>query len=80
MQTLQGSEHYTDKGCYAVMTRTAVVNYGELTRITDQLRRNPEDLASSTNSPKLENYRIAGTMVGWALTLVPLRMQPRFDY
>ena len=80
MQTLQRSEHYTDKGCYAVMTRTAVVNYAQLTRIADQLRRNAEDLASSTNPPKLENCRIAGAMVGWAFTLVPLSIQAKFDY
>ena len=80
MQTLQRSEHYTDKGCYAVMTRAAVVNYAQLTRISDQLRRNAEDLASVTNPPTLENCRIAGAMVGWALTLIPLRIQERFDY
>ena len=80
MQTLQRSEHYTDKGCYSVMTRTAVVNYAQLTRIADQLRRNAEDLASSTNPPELENCSIAGAMVGWAFTLVPLRVHARFDY
>jgi len=80
MQTLQRSEHYTDKGCYAVMTRMALVNYAQLTRIADQLRRNVEDLASSTNPPKLEDCRIAWAMVSWAFTLVPLRVQARFDY
>lgn len=80
MQTLQRSEYYTDKGCYAVMTRTAVVSYTKLTRIADQLRRNAEDLASSTDPPTLENCRIAGALVGWAFTLVPLRIQARFDY
>ena len=56
------------------MTRTAVVKYAQLTRIADQLRRNAEDLASSTNPPTLENCRIAGAMVGWAFKLVSLRM------
>jgi hypothetical protein len=80
MQTLQRNEHYTDKGHYAVMTRTAVINYAQLARIADQLRRNAEDLASSTNAPTLENCRIAGAMVGWAFSLVPLRIEPGFDY
>jgi len=80
MQTLPHSEHYTDKGCYAAMTRTAVVNDAQLIRIADQLRRNAEDLTSSTNPPKLENCKIAGAMVGWAFTLVPFRIQARFDY
>jgi len=80
MQTLPRSEHYTDKGCYAVMTRTAVVNYAQLTRVADQLRRDADDLASSTNPPTLENCRIAGAMVGWAFNLVPRRIQTSFDY
>jgi hypothetical protein len=80
MQTLQRSEYYTDKGCYAVMTRTSVVNYAQLTRIADQLRSNAEDLASSTNPPTLENCRIAGAMVGWAFNLAPVRIQAMFDY
>ena len=80
MQTPPRSEHYTDQGCSAVMTRTAVVNYAQLIRIADQLRRNAEDLASSTNPPKLEDCKIAGAMVGWAFTLVPFRIQARFDY
>jgi hypothetical protein len=80
MQTLQRNEHYTDKGHYAVMTRTAVVKYARLTRIADQLRTNAEDLASSTNPPTFENCRIAGAMVGWAFNLVPLRILTRFDY
>ena len=80
MQTLPRIEHYTDKGCYAVMTRTAVVNYAQLTRVADQLRRDSDDLASSTNPPTLENCRIAGAMVGWAFNLVPRRIQTGFDY
>ena len=80
MQTLQRNEHYTDKGHYAVMTRTTVINYAQLKRIADQLRRNAEDLASSTNPPTLENCRIAGAMVGWAFNLVPLHIEAAFDY
>ena len=80
MRTFNCTEHYADKGCYAVMTRTAVVKYTQLTRIADQLRRNAEDLASSTNPPTLENCRIAGAMVGWAFKLVSLRMPTGFDY
>ena len=80
MRTFHCTEHYADKGCYAVMTRTAVVKYTQLTRIADQLRRNAEDLASSTNPPTLENCRIAGAMVGWAFKLVSLRMPTGFDY
>lgn len=80
MQTLPRNEHYTDKGCYAVMTRTAVVNYAQLTRVADQLCRDADDLASSTNPPTLENCRIAGAMVGWAFNLVPLRVRTSFDY
>ena len=80
MQTLQRNEHYTDKGHYAVMTRTTVINYAQLKRIADQLRRNAEDLASSTNPPTLEHCRIAGAMVGWAFNLVPLHIEAAFDY
>lgn len=80
MQTLQRSEYYTDKGCYAVMTRTAVVNYAQMTRIADQLRSNADDLASSTNPPTPQNCRIAGAMVGWAFNLAPLHILSSFDY
>jgi hypothetical protein len=80
MQNLQRTEHCTDKGCYAVMTRTAVVKYAQLTRIADQLRRNADDLVSSTNPPTLESCRIAGAMVSWAFKLVSLRMPTGFDY
>ncbi|MGO9435315.1 MAG: hypothetical protein ACLPH3_12435 [Terracidiphilus sp.] len=80
MQTLHRSEHYTDKGCYVVMTRTAVVQYSQLVSIADQLRRNAEALASSTNPSTLENRRTAGAMVGWAFNLVTLRIETGFDY
>ena len=74
MQTLPRIEQYTDKGCYAVMTRIAVVNYAQLTRVADQLRRDSDDLASSTNPPTLD-CRIVGAMVGWAFYLAPRRIQ-----
>ena len=80
MQTLQRSEHYTDRGHYAVMTRTKVINYAQLARIADHLCRNADDLVSSTNPPTVENCRIAGTMLGWAHHLTPVRVEARFDY
>jgi hypothetical protein len=80
MQTLQRNELYTDKGCYAVLTRTAVVQNEQLRRIADHLRSDAEDLAFSTIPPTPENCRIAGAMVGWAFNLAPLRIDTRFDY
>jgi hypothetical protein len=80
MQTLKYSEHYSDKGQYAVVTRTKVLNHAQLTRIADHLCRNAEDLAFSTNPPTLGNCRIAGAMLGWALTLAPMRIGKKFDY
>ena len=80
MQSLPRSEHYTDKGCYAVLTRAALVNYAQLTRVADQLRRDADDRASPTNPPTLENCRIAGAMASWVFNLVPLRVQTSFDY
>ena len=80
MQTIQRSERYTDRGHYAVMTRTSVINYAQLVRIADHLRRNAEDLVASTDIPTLENCRIAGAMVGWAFNLVPLCIATKSDY
>jgi hypothetical protein len=81
MQTLQRGELYTDKGTYAVMTRTAIVsNHAQLRSIADQLRSNAEELAFSTNPPTPENCRIAGAMVGWAFSLAPLCIDSRFDF
>jgi hypothetical protein len=62
------------------MTRTMVVNHAQLTRIADHLRRNAEDLALSTNPPTVDNCRIAGTMLGWAFNLAPVRIAGEFDY
>jgi hypothetical protein len=80
MQTFQRNEHYTDRGHYAVMTRTCVVNSAQLTRIADRLRSNAENLALSTNPPTFENCRIAGAMVSWAFSIAPLRIGEPFDF
>jgi hypothetical protein len=80
MQTIHPSEHYTDKGDFAVTTRTTVVKYARLASIAGHLRRNAEDLVSSTDPVNVDNCRIAGTMVGWACSLVPLRLGTGFDY
>jgi hypothetical protein len=80
MQTIQGNEYYTDKGHYAVMTRTTVLKYAKLARIADHLCRNAEELVFTTNPPTIDNCRIAGSMLGWAYSLVPLRIVTRFDY
>lgn len=80
IQTLQRNEHYTDRGHYAVMTRTTVVNHAQLTRIADHLRRNADDLALSTNPPTFDNCRIAGAMLGWACNIAPVNIGTKFDY
>ena len=80
MQTTQSNEQYTDKGHYAVMTRTKVLEYAQLARIAGHLCRNAEDLVSSTNPPSVDDSRLAGTMVGWAYDLAPVRIGTRFDY
>ena len=81
MQGIQYStEHYTDRGQYAVMTRTTVLKDAQLTRIADHLRSNADDLALSTNPPTFENCRIAGAMVTWAFRIAPLRIESEFDY
>ena len=80
MQTIHPTEHYTDKGDFAVVTRTTVVNYAQLASIAGHLCRNAEDLVSSTDPLNIDNCRIAGTMVGWAFSLAPLRIGARFDY
>jgi hypothetical protein len=80
MDTLHRNELYTDKGNYAVMTRTSVLKDARLVRIADHLRRNAEDLASSTDVPTFENCRIAGAMVTWSFNLVPFRIEAALDY
>ncbi len=80
MQTLHLNEHYTDRGHYAVMTRTAVLKDAQLARIADHLRRNAEDLADSSSSPTIDDCRIAGAMLGWAFTIAPIRIVVKFDY
>jgi hypothetical protein len=80
MQTIPSSELYTDKGHYAVMTRTTVLSYAKLAKIAAHLRRNAEELVSSTNPPNIDNCRIAGEMLGLALSIAPERIGARFDF
>jgi hypothetical protein len=80
MHDIQLAEHYTDMQEFAAMTRMKVVNYVQLVRIACHLSRNAEDLAASTDAPCVENYRVAGAMLGWAYNLMPLRIESRFDY
>jgi hypothetical protein len=79
MQGLERSEHYSDRGHYAVMTRTTVVNNAQLTRITDHLRQNREDLAFSRNPPTVDNCRISGVMLGWTFNLALVRLAGTLD-
>jgi hypothetical protein len=62
------------------MTRTTVLKYAQLARIADHLCRNAEDLVSSINPSSMDNRHIAGTMLGWAYSLAPLRIGTKFDY
>ena len=80
MQTLQCSEHYADKGHYAVMTRTTVLKGTQLARIDDSSRHNADGLAFSTNPSTIDNCRIAGTTLGWAYSLDPVRIGTDFDF
>ena len=81
MQSIHySSEQYTDRGHYAVMTRTTVLKDAQLTRIAGHLRRNAEDLVSSSSSPTIHDCRIAGEMVAWAFSIAPLRIESEFDY
>ena len=81
MNTIQlSSECYTDKGEYAVLTRTTLLSDLQLFRIADRLRSNAEELATSSNPPIIENCRIAGEMLGLACTLVPVRVAVKFEY
>lgn len=74
------SEQYTDRGHYAVMTRTTVLKEAQLARVADHLRRNAEELASSSNPPTVSDCRIAGAMVTWAFNIAPLCMDSGSDY
>ena len=80
MRTTRDNELYTDKGRYAVMTRTTILKYARLTRIADHLCRNAEEILFSTNSPSVDNCRIAGTMLGWAYKLTNLCVGTGIDY
>ena len=79
MQSIHQTEQYTDRGHLAVMTRTAIKDL-QLARIADHLRRNAEDLADPSNLPTIDDYRVAGEMLGWAFTIAPIRIVVRFDY
>jgi hypothetical protein len=80
MQSIHHSERYTDRGDYAVMTRTTILNNAQLARIADHLRRNAEDLAFSSDPPAEHDCRIAGVIVGWAVNLAPVRIDAKVDY
>ena len=80
MQSIHASEHYTDRGHYAVMTRTAVLKDAQLARIADHLRRNAEDLASSSNPPTIHDCRIAGAMLGFAFSIAPMSIEAKADF
>jgi len=74
------SEHYTDRGHFAAMTRTTVLKDVQLARIADHLRRNAEDLVSSSDPPTIHDCRIAGEMVTWAFSIAPFCVDLRSDY
>ena len=59
------------------MTRTTVL---KLESIAGHLCRNAEELVFSTDPPTIDDCRIAGTMLGWAYRLAPLRLGTNFDY
>jgi hypothetical protein len=83
MKNIDYSEHYTDRGHYAVMTRTTVLkdaDLAKLARIADHLRSNAEDLVSSSTPPTIHDCRVAGAMLGFAFSLMPVRVGARFDY
>jgi len=78
MQNIQCSEHYTDKGYCGVMTRMTALKEAQFVRIADNLRR--DDLVCATNPPTIDDFRIAGTMLGWAFSLNPVRIGTEFDF
>ena len=80
MQTIHPTEHYTDKGEFAVMTRTTAVRYAGLSGIAGCLCPNADNRASSTDTLSVDNCPIAETMVGWAFSLAPLRIGAGLDY
>ena len=75
MKTLPRSEHYTDKGCYAVMTRMLVADPPELIKKTIRLQVNSDFVVSTNFPPTLKNCRIADGRVGWSYGLVLLRFR-----
>ena len=76
-QLIHNSEQYTDKGAFAAMTRMTVI---KLDSIAGHLCRNAEELVASASPSTIDDCRIAGTMLGWAYSLAPLRIGTKFDY
>jgi hypothetical protein len=73
MQSIHySSEHYTDRGHYAVMTRTTILKDAQLTSV--------EDLVSSSNPPAIHDCRLAGGMLGVTFSLVPVRIGSKLDH
>lgn len=79
MQSTQSNEYYTDKGNYAVMTRTTVVNHGQLAEIAVRFCRRREVLARSSDTSAIDNCEIAETMLGWTYDLPPVRIETEAD-
>jgi hypothetical protein len=79
MQAIECSERYTNKGHYAVMTRTRILNLKKLTGIAEHFCRNAEVSASTSNPPIPADCRIAGAILGWTLNLAPIRIGTTFD-
>jgi hypothetical protein len=80
MRTIQPTEHYTDQGDFAVVTRTSVREYAQLVRVADRLCRNAEELLFSKDQPTIDNCCIAGEMLGLTLSIAPERIGARFDF
>jgi hypothetical protein len=56
------------------------MKHAQLVRIADHLRRNAEDLASSTDVLTFEDCRIAGAMVTWAFNIAPVGIEAGLHY
>jgi hypothetical protein len=80
MQTIHPTEHYTDRGDFAVMTRTTVVTDAQAASIVGPRCRKPEDHVSSTDPFGIDNCRITRTMLGWTFSLAPLRIGAGLNY
>jgi hypothetical protein len=80
MQALERNELYTDKGIYAVMTRTSGIKYAQLIKVADHVCCKGEDLAIASDPGFGHNYSIDGTMLGGAYELAPLRIHATFYF